>query len=374
MVIAHVLSSLKVGGQERVALDLASGQVRAGHDVRVVSLAPPPDGPLADAFRERSVRVERVAKRQGLDPTLPLRLAALFRRARVDVVHTHNRMPLIYAGPAAKLSRARLVHTRHGPGRGSARERVLWRLCGRLVDAYVAVSPELAALARELGDCPPERILVIENGIDLGRFRPDAGARREVREALGIPAGAFVLGSVGRLAVEKDYPLLVRAAAPLLGKGTYLVLVGEGAERPAIEAAAAAAGVSPFVLLAGATGEVHRFLAALDAFVLSSRMEGLPLSALEAMAAGLPLLATAVGGLPGLIKEGVTGYLVPPGDEQALREGLRALRDDPQAARAVAARGQAHVAGKHGRETMVDRYLSIYVRPAGARAGAGALP
>src|SRR4051812_28420302 len=118
MIVAHVLSSLRIGGQERVALELAGGQAKAHHAVMVVSLAPPPDGPLADAFRASGVTVHRVAKRAGFDPTLPLRLAALFRREHVTVVHTHNRMPLIYGAAAGKLARAKVVHTRHGPGRG----------------------------------------------------------------------------------------------------------------------------------------------------------------------------------------------------------------------------------------------------------------
>ena len=103
-------------------------------------------------------------------------------------------------------------------------------------------------------------------------------------------------------------------------------------------------------------------LAALDAFALSSRMEGLPLCALEAMAAGLPVVATAVGGLPGLIQDGVTGFLVPAGDELALRARLGALRTDPGDARAVGARGLAHVRARHSREAMIRRYLDLYVR------------
>jgi glycosyltransferase involved in cell wall biosynthesis len=367
MNIAHVLSSVRIGGQERVALDLASGQRALGHDVFVVSLAPPPDGPLAESFRARGVDVERVAKRPGVDPTLPVRLAALFRRRGVGVVHTHNRMPLLYGAAAGKLARAVVVHTRHGPGRGTPREQWMRRGAGLLLDAYVAVSPELEKLARELGDAAPAKLTVIENGIDLQRFKPDAEARRAKRAALGIPEGAWVVGSVGRLAVEKDYPLLVRALAPALGPDARLLLVGDGAEAGAIRAEAAKLGVEAFVHLPGATDDTAPFLAALDVFALSSRMEGLPLAALEAMSTGLPVVSTAVGGLPALLTEGVTGYLVPPGDEAALRARLGALRADAAAARATGERGQAHVRARHAREVMVQRYLDLYGQR-GARA------
>ena len=367
MVIAHVLSSLRIGGQERVALELGAGQVAAGHQVQVVSLAPPPDGPLADAFRARGMTVQRVPKRTGIDLTLSLRLTLAFRRARLDVVHTHNRMPLIYGAAAGRLAGATVVHTRHGPGRGTRREQWLRAGAGRLVDAYVAVSPELRDLARGLGDCPPEKLRVIENGIDLGRFGGAGGERGAARAALGIPDDAWVVGSVGRLAVEKDYPLLVRALAPMLGPRARLLLVGDGAEAGAIEAEATARGVRDFVVLPGARDDVPRLLAAMDVFALSSRMEGLPLCALEAMAAGLPVVATAVGGLPGLIAEGVNGYLVPPQDEEAMRRRLGALHAEPETGRAVGARARTHVRDKHSREAMVRSYLALYAEM-GARA------
>jgi glycosyltransferase involved in cell wall biosynthesis len=367
MKIAHVLSSVRIGGQERVALDLSSGQRGAGHEVIVVSMEPPPDGALAESFRARGVEVVRVAKRPGVDPTLTLRLAALFRRRGVGVVHTHNRMPLLYGAAAGKLAGAVVVHTRHGPGRGSTREQWLRRGAGRLLDAYVAVTAALDRLARELGDCAPAKLTVIENGIDLSRFRPDEEARRTTRAALGIPAGAWVVGSVGRLAAEKDYPLLVRAASSALGPDAHLVLVGDGDEAATIRAEVAARDVGPFVHLPGSTSDAAPFLAALDVFALSSRMEGLPLVALEAMATSLPIVVPAVGGLPELVEEGVTGHLFPAGDEAALRARLEALRADPVAARATGARGQAQARARHSREVMVERYLELYAR-LGARA------
>jgi glycosyltransferase involved in cell wall biosynthesis len=367
MNIAHVLSSVRIGGQERVALDLGAGQRAAGHSVVVVSLAPPPDGPLAEAFRARGVDVERVAKGAGVDPLLTLRLAAAFRRRGVGVVHTHNRLPLIYGAAAGKLAGAVVVHTRHGPGRGTRRERWLRRIAGRFLDAYVGVSPELVALARELGDAPDGKLVVVENGIDLERFRPDADARRVTRAALGIPEGAWIVGSVGRLAVEKNYPLLVRALAPRLGPDARLVLVGDGAEADAIRAEAEARGVGAFVSLPGATADTAPFYAAFDVFALSSNLEGLPLAALEAMSVGLPLVATAVGGLPGLVADGDTGFLVPAGDAAALGARLAALQADRPAAAAVGARGRAHVRARYAREVMVDRYLALYAR-CGARA------
>ena len=362
MIIAHVLTSLHVGGGERLTLDLATGQGAAGHQMVVVSLEQPPDGPLARAFAERNLPVERVAKRPGFDPTLVFRLAALLRRRKVDVVHLHNRLPLIYGAPAGRLAGAVVVLTRHGPRTGGRKERWLLRGAGRLLHAFVAVSPELAVLERERGTCTAEKISVIENGIDVVRFEGAAARRLAARAALGIPADAWAIGSAGRFAPEKDYPFLVRAAAPLLGEKARLVIVGDGTEMPAVKAEVAARGVAPFVALPGMRDDVADLLAALDVFVLSSRMEGLPLVVLEAMAAGLPVVATAVGGLPKLIADGETGFLVPHGDEAALRNRLAMLRESPETARAVAERGRARARERYSRDRMVQRYLDLYGR------------
>ncbi len=361
MVVAHVLSSLAIGGGERVALELAGGQTDARHRVIVVSLAPDgPDGPLGEAFGERGVPVRRVVKRPGLDPTLALRMAALFRREGVRVVHTHNRLPLVYGAAAGRMAGAVVIHTRHGPGRGNAGQRMLWRGAGRLLHAYVAVSPELLELAKSLRACAPAKLRVIENGIDVDRFNTSPEARRAARESLGLPQDAFVIGAVGRLSPEKEFPFLVRTAAPLLGPDVRLVIVGGGAQEAAVRAEVSKHQVEPFVLLPGARNDVPRYVAAMDVFVLSSSMEGLPLAVLEAMAAGLPVVATAVGGLPNLIDDGKTGFLVPSGDEHPMRDRLRALRADPALARAVGERGRTLARARYSRDQMVSRYLTLY--------------
>jgi glycosyltransferase involved in cell wall biosynthesis len=174
---------------------------------------------------------------------------------------------------------------------------------------------------------------------------------------------------VGRLSPEKEFPWLVRTAAPMLGPDVRLVIVGGGAQEAAVRAEVAKHQVEPFVLLPGARNDVPRYIAVMDVFVLSSSMEGLPLAVLEAMAAGLPVVATAVGGLPNLIDDGKTGFLVPSGDENAMRDRLRALRADPALARAVGERGRTLARARYSREQMVSRYLSLYAEM-GAGAGA----
>ncbi|MBA3503103.1 MAG: glycosyltransferase, partial [Deltaproteobacteria bacterium] len=240
MSIVHVLSSYGVGGQERVALDLAIGQRARGHRVSVISLAPPPDGAMAKEFEDAGIEVGRVPKgRGGIDPTLVPRLVRALRRLEAEVVHTHNPLPLIYGAPAARLVGARAIHTKHGINPGSRGHRLLRRAAAQLVHAFVAVSDTTEEQARAQKDAPLAKLHTIANGIRLDRYAPDATARSEVRVELGL-GDAWVVGTVGRLDQYKNQVLLVRAMAPLLSSRVRLVIVGDGDARPEVEAAVAA--------------------------------------------------------------------------------------------------------------------------------------
>jgi sugar transferase (PEP-CTERM/EpsH1 system associated) len=358
LAIVHVLSSFGVGGQERVALDLAIGQRRRGHDVAVISLAPPPDGAMIDEFREHGIAAERVAKRDGLDPTLVPRLVRALRSRRADVVHTHNPLPLIYAAPAARLAGTAAIHTKHGVNPGSRGHRLLRRAAARLVHAFVAVSDTTAEQARAQHDAPLRRLHTIPNGIRLDRYRPDAEARAAARVELGL-GDAWVVGTVGRLDEHKNQAMLVRAMAPHLSARVRLVIVGDGPARGDVEAAVAALPDPRWVVLTGRRMDVPQLVPAFDVFALSSKTEGLPLVVPEAMAVGLPVVATAVGGLPGVITEGETGALVPVDDAQ-LSAALGRLVADPARARAMGRRAREVALERYSAERMVDEYLELY--------------
>jgi glycosyltransferase involved in cell wall biosynthesis len=361
--IAHVLSSFEMGGQERVALDLVSGQVRAGHRVSVVSLADAPDGPLAAEFSAAGAAVDRVPRRRaGLDLALIVRLARWLREHEVDLVHTHNRMALIYGAPAGRMARAAVVHTKHGKNPKNGTRLAAGNLAGRLVHAFVAVSPETADVARKRREVSPRRLSVINNGIELDRFEPDPAARARVRAELGIAADAWVVGTVGRVAVEKNQALFIRALAPLLGPGAHLVVAGDGPLMPALRELVATLGVGPYVHLLGVRRDVPAVLCALDVFVLSSTTEGLPLVVPEAMATGLPVIATAVGGLPTVIDEGTTGYLVPSEDEGKLRERAAALHADRAVGAAMGRRARSAAIARFSAARMQKDYLELYER------------
>lgn len=358
--IAHVLSSYGVGGQERVALDLAIGQKARGHDVSVISLAPAPDGAMAQEFAQAGITVGRVPKRGGLDPTLVPRLARELRRQRIDVVHTHNPLPLIYGAPAARLVGAAAIHTKHGINPGSRGHRLLRRAAAQLTHAFVAVSDTTEAQAREQHDAPAAKLTTIPNGIRLDRYAPDPEARAAARVELGL-GDAWVIGTVGRLDQFKNQAMLVRAAAPLLSSAVRLVIVGEGDARAEVEAAVAGLPDPRWVVLTGRRMDVPRLVHAFDVFALSSKSEGLPLVVPEAMAAGLPVVATSVGGLPSVVDPGVTGLLVPV-DEAAIGAALAALAADHPRAKAMGSKAREVALARYSHDRMVDAYLALYAR------------
>ena len=360
LVIAHVLSSFGRGGQERVAANLARFQRAAGHEVLAISIASGPEGPIAADFRGAGVLAETVTRRARVDPSLPVRLAARLRRRRVNVVHTHNPHALIYGAPAAWLAGAVTIHSKHGMNPDRQRRRWLRRAAAKLVDAYVAVTPALAKNALEHGECRASRLHVIPNGIDVLRFAPGGVGRRRIRDEIGIPDGAWVVGTVGRLAPEKDQALLIEAMAPLLSAGRRLVIVGEGAEHDALCARIARTPGGRYVHMLGEREDVEDILAAFDAFALTSRTEGLPLVLLEAMAAGLPVLSTAVGGIPDLVNDGLTGLLSRAGDRTSLTRQLECLSTDESLSRQIGEAGRHQVVQRHSVDRMASEYGVLY--------------
>jgi glycosyltransferase involved in cell wall biosynthesis len=301
-----------------------------------------------------------MSKSEGVDLGLVPRFAAWFVKNRVNIVHTHQPAARIYAGPAARLAGALLVNTLHGKSPEIWRRMLLRRAATQLVDAFVVVSPRLTDFAQEVERAEPKKIVVIENGVDVNRFRPADGERARIRHMLGAHDGEWVIGTAARLSPEKDQATLLAATAPLLERGARLIIAGDGPERSQLETLARSLGIEKRVTFLGMVQDVSQFLPALDVFALSSRREGLPLSMLEAMATGIPVVATSVGGIPNALHEGHSGVLVRPGDAGALRAGLERLRDQPSEATVLGARGRETVIERFSSRKMQDQYSKLY--------------
>jgi len=361
--IAHVLTSLAVGGAERMTQLLAIRQRERGYRVMVVSLETPPGGSLARGFEQAGIPVVRVPKRPGFDPTLYARLFASFRRESLKVVHTHNALPLIYAAKAARLTEARVVHTKHSPQRAPTLGMMLKRAGAASAHAFIAVSEDTAAFASNVSEVRSRKIRVIPNATDLRKFRRDESDRARVRRQWGGRADTFVIGTVGRMVRVKNHVLLLRAAAPLLAEGALLVLAGDGTERASTEALARKLDVADRVRFLGEVSHVEAVMSGLDVFALSSDTEGLPMVLVEAMGASLPIVGTAVGGVPKVVQQGETGLVVPPGDEAAFTDALRSLRDDRAKAERLGTRGLEIAREQYSLDRMVDDYLDAYGIP-----------
>jgi glycosyltransferase involved in cell wall biosynthesis len=359
MHVFHVLSTSGLGGMERVALDLAEATRERGDRASVVALAD--EGPMAAELRAAGIPLVSLPRRgRGYDLRVVMRLRRLLQEQRADLVHTHNPLAMLYGAVAGRAAGCAVVHTKHGINPGTPRQRAFRRQVARLVDSYVAVSAATAIVAVDKREVDATKLRVIPNGIDLRRYDAQEGARERIRAELGIPEDAFVAGTVGRLAREKDQATLLRATGALLGRDFHVVVAGDGPEAQPLRDAAAAMPNASSIHLLGARNDVPRLMAAMDAFVLTSITEGLPLVILEAMAAGLPIVSTGVGGIPEVVQEGVSGHLFAAGDEAALVAMLRRLAGDRAYARRLGDAGRVFARARYARDVAVERYYAVY--------------
>jgi glycosyltransferase involved in cell wall biosynthesis len=354
--VVHLRSGQGLYGAERSLLALAAA-TEAPFEPVVVSLARPDrEDVLTPAATALGVRAERVEARGRLSPSA---LGPLVRLARGGLLHAHDYKALTLAVVAGALARAPVVATFHGDTAHLARVVVyerLARLLARFTSGVAATSGPLAARIR--ADAPRTPVHVIPNGLRVG---PVIGAQERLaaRRALGIPPEARVVAFVGRLSVEKAPEVLLRAAR---GTGTRVLVAGDGPLRSSLETEAA----DEEVRFLGFVTDVEQVLAAADVLALPSRTEGLPMAALEAMAAGVPVVASAVGSLPEVLGDGA-GVLVPPGDVEALRDALERLWI-PGTRQAMAEVARTRVVTRYGAEAMARSYRELLYQPALERA------
>jgi glycosyltransferase involved in cell wall biosynthesis len=236
------------------------------------------------------------------------------------------------------------------------------RLINPLVDRVVAVSPAVAEVTRREHGLPPDRLVTIENGVDVEAWKPEGQPRAEARRELGLCEDEVAVGVIGHLSPVKGHADFLQAAARVSAQAprTRFVLVGDGPLRAALEALATSLGLGTRVVFAGTRADMPRVLSALDVVAVPSHSEGMSNALLEAMAMALPVVATRVGGNPNVVCDGVTGRLVAPRDPSALARVLLDLVADPAARQSLGRAARRHVAENLSLSGMVRRYEELY--------------
>jgi sugar transferase (PEP-CTERM/EpsH1 system associated) len=360
--IAHIIYRLDVGGLENGVVNLINAMPAERFRHAIICLTDYSD--FRKRIRRPDVQVYALHKRDGKDFGVYARLFRLLRALAPDIVHTRNLATLDCQFVAALAGVPGRVHGEHGwdviDVDGTNRKyNLLRRFMRRFVQRYIPLSVELDDWLQRTVHVRPDRIARIYNGVDTERFSP---ARREILAA----DQPIVIGAVGRMQTVKDQPTLARAFVrlngmfPALRGRLRLNMIGDGPLRSEVERVISEAGLSAQSSLAGARDDVPEQMRAMDIFVLPSIVEGISNTILEAMATGLPVVATRVGGNAELVVDGETGVLVPPSNSDALAQAIGAYVTDPVRARRHGAAGRQRVLRDFGMDRMLDRYMAVY--------------
>jgi glycosyltransferase involved in cell wall biosynthesis len=362
--ILFLSTSMGLGGADQQLLSAAQVLRDRGHEIRIVSLTPL--GPMGLQARSLGLATDSLEMRRGVpDPRGLARLVRIVRAWKPDVVHSH----MVHANLMARALRLLvpvpvLVSTIHNVYEGGPLLMAGYRLTNGLVDHMTVISQ--AAADRFVGEriVPGRLLTVIANGVDIDRMRnlPPEG-RAALRGGMSVGDQEFVWLAVGRFEVAKDYPNMLRAFADVRAREprAVLVIVGQGSLQAEAEALTAELGLREAVRFLGARDDVPAVMSAADGYVMSSAWEGMPMVLLEAAAAGLPIVATAVGGNGEVVRDGESGFLVPARDSEVLRAGMLRLMALPEEQRrAMGERGREHVRANYGLQRVAERWERVY--------------
>ena len=356
----QLVLSLSPGGTERLVIEICK-QLADRIESMVCCLDD--RGSWAAELEAANIPVVALRRPPGFQPALARHIARLIKANGIDVVHCHHYSPYVYGLLASVFTGTQLVFTEHGrlsDDDPSLKRRMVNPFLSMLGGRVCAVSADLKQHMVAEG-FSPRRIQVVYNGIDPAR-RPTAIHRHVARELLGLSPDDVVVGSVGRLDPVKNLPVMLQAHALVMQQHPEVraVIVGDGAERAALEAAAADLGIAGTVTFTGYRPDVRTLMPAFDVYLNCSNYEGVSLTILEAMAAGLPVVATPVGGNPEVVVDHETGFLVP-GRARSIADAIGRLVVDPRGRHILGDAGRWRVMRHFSIARMVSDYASLYL-------------
>jgi glycosyltransferase involved in cell wall biosynthesis len=334
-------------------------------------------GWVLESVRAAGLRVDVVETRGRLDLRYIRALRALVRRHHIDLIHAHLFSPAVYASVIGAWAGVPVVATFHGESdveSGGLGRRLRYRLIDRQA-VVVGVSEALAERLAEPALVRPEHIRIIQNGVDLAAFESSDGAA--VRREHGIPADSVLIGALGNIRPAKDYFTLLRAAAAVAQeRKVVFAVVGERTEPlyGELQALRDSLGLRDRFQFWGFRNDVPDVIDAFDLLVVSSSSEGFSLAAIQAMAAGTPVVATRSGGPEGIITDEQDGLLVPPRHPEKLAAAIARLIDDRPLADSLAGRARATVRERFSLDAMLDRYEALYAHLVDGRPAASQRP
>lgn len=361
--VLEIIPNFRYGGAERMSVNLMCGLAARGLDVGAVSLFDRSDTDLETELQMAGVPVWYLGKRLGFDPQVYARLGRVLRQFNPDVVHTHLSV-LRYAWPLRAYRRVNAkVHTVHSIADKEVDGVGRWvhSVAFRTGVVPVAVSEAVSTSLRSIYGL--RQAALIRNGIPVSRYAVPEVSRASWRRREHLSEGVVLFVSVGSLTAAKNPLLLLTSFAIGPGarnSGSQLVFVGEGPLRGSLGGQASAMGLADRVRFLGLRADIRNVLAACDVFISSSDYEGNPLAVMEAMAAGKPVIATAVGGVPELLEHGKTGLLVPRGDAQALAGAMSRLLGDEAMRLSMGHEGASKAKRLFDVDAMVEAYERLY--------------
>ncbi len=360
--VLHVIDSLHLGGAQEVVLNLATcGSSRFQHEVATMH----GHGIYWDRLQDAGVKVHSLSPHKHL-PLYLATLPALLLAHRPDILHCHLIPSNIIAKPLGALLGVPLIlnhdHTNDPQRIDNKLLLALDKTTNRFAHHIIAVAGACRDFLIQHESIPPEKITLVPNAIDLRRFSPGNADRAESRNKFGLPIDAKVIAGVGRLNPQKNFSLFLDIAAALAPRFPELrfLLAGEGPEESMLREKARTLGLADRIVFAGYVADTRQVYAAADILLMPSRFEGLPMTLLEAMAMGLPVVASKLDGIAEVIEDGREGFLIESNDTHGFVERTASLLENPAKSSEVAANARAKIEARFSVERMTSAVEAIY--------------